>query len=71
MRPGTWVATPATAAVATDGSRSRTSACIAGIAIALPIPPLPNGWEGKPDEHVRCKNFQFAVAYFGYPKEQE
>jgi len=40
-------------------------------AIALPIPPLPNGWEGKPDEHVRCKNFQFAVAYFGYPKEQE
>ena len=36
-------------------------------AVALLIPPLPAGWEGKPDEHVRCKNFQFAVAYFGYP----
>jgi len=33
----------------------------------LSIPELPEGWEGKPREHVRCKNFQFAVAYFGYP----
>jgi hypothetical protein len=30
---------------------------------ALIIPPLPAGWGGKPDEHTRCKNFQFAVAY--------
>jgi hypothetical protein len=36
-------------------------------AVLLPIPPLPLGWEGKTEEHVRCKNFQFAVAYFGYP----
>lgn len=33
----------------------------------LDIPPLPAGWEGKPEAHVRCKNFQFAVAHFGYP----
>ena len=33
----------------------------------LPIPPLPSGWQGKSEEHVRCRNFQFAVAYFGYP----
>jgi hypothetical protein len=33
----------------------------------LPIPALPSGWEGKSESHVRCKNFQFAVAYFGYP----
>jgi hypothetical protein len=33
----------------------------------LPIPPLPKGWEGLDLEHTRCKNFQFAVAYFGYP----
>jgi hypothetical protein len=33
----------------------------------VPIPPLPSGWGGKTDEHVRCKNFQFAVAYFGAP----
>ena len=39
-------------------------------AAMLPIPPLPPGWQGKADEHVRCKNFQFAVAYFGYrPRE--
>ena len=31
----------------------------------LPIPALPSGWQGKSEEHVRCKNFQFAVAYFG------
>jgi hypothetical protein len=34
---------------------------------ALTIPPLPAGWEGKPEEHTRCKNFQFAVAYLGHP----
>jgi hypothetical protein len=31
------------------------------------VPALPEGWEGKPREHTRCKNFQFAVACFGYP----
>jgi hypothetical protein len=34
-------------------------------AVAVPIPPLPSGWHGLPDEHTRCKNFQFAVAAFG------
>jgi hypothetical protein len=33
----------------------------------LEIPELPHGWDGRSEEHVRCKNFQFAVAYFGYP----
>jgi hypothetical protein len=31
------------------------------------VPELREGWEGKPREHTRCKNFQFAVACFGYP----
>ncbi|MBV9082499.1 MAG: hypothetical protein JOZ62_07490 [Acidobacteriaceae bacterium] len=31
------------------------------------IPPLPEGWNGLPKKMVRCKNFQFAVAAFGYP----
>jgi hypothetical protein len=39
-------------------------------AMLLPIPELPAGWEGKSQEHVRCKNFQFAVAYFGYPPKK-
>lgn len=34
------------------------------------IPELPEGWQGKPREHTRCKNFQFAVACFGYPPLQ-
>jgi hypothetical protein len=34
------------------------------------IPSLPPNWEGKSEEHVRCKNFQFAVASFGYPPQQ-
>ncbi len=34
-------------------------------AAALPIPPLPKGWNGRDEETTRCKNFQFAVAYFG------
>jgi hypothetical protein len=33
----------------------------------LPIPPLPDGWNGRDRETTRCKNFQFAVAYFGLP----
>jgi hypothetical protein len=32
------------------------------------IPPLPDGWNGRDWKTVRCKNFQFAVAQFGYPK---
>lgn len=35
------------------------------------IPELPEGWQGKPREHTRCKNFQFAVACFGYPQMQD
>lgn len=33
----------------------------------IAIPPLPDDWQGLPREHARCKNFQFAVACFGYP----
>jgi hypothetical protein len=36
----------------------------------LIIPPLPEGWRGKSREHVRCKNFQFAVEYFGPPPDE-
>lgn len=32
----------------------------------LPIPALPESWEGRDRETTRCKNFQFGVAYFGY-----
>jgi hypothetical protein len=38
-------------------------------AAAVPIPALPPGWKGRDLETTRCKNFQFAVAYFGYPEE--
>jgi hypothetical protein len=31
----------------------------------MPIPPLERGWHGLDDDTTRCKNFQFAVAYFG------
>jgi hypothetical protein len=31
------------------------------------IPPLPEGWNGLDRKTVRCKNFQFGVAQFGYP----
>jgi hypothetical protein len=31
------------------------------------IPPLPEGWNGLDKKMVRCKNFQFGVAQFGYP----
>jgi hypothetical protein len=34
---------------------------------AVVIPTLPDGWNGLPLEKTRCKNFQFAVAMFGYP----
>jgi len=36
-------------------------------AVQVEIPALPEGWHGKDREHTRCKNFQFAVASFGYP----
>ena len=36
-------------------------------AAAVPIPPLPDGWNGLEEQHTRCRNFQFAVASFGYP----
>ncbi len=35
-------------------------------AVPLPIPALEDGWNGRDRETTRCKNFQFAVAYFGY-----
>jgi hypothetical protein len=36
-------------------------------AVAVPIPFLEVGWNGLSKEHRGCKNFQFAVAAFGYP----
>ena len=37
-------------------------------AVHLPIPPLPDAWNGLPLSHVRCKNFQFGHACFGAPE---
>ena len=36
-------------------------------AARVEIPELPENWQGLSREHTRCKNFQFAVASFGYP----
>ena len=36
-------------------------------AARIEVPKLDAGWQGKPLEHTNCKNFQFAVASFGYP----
>jgi len=36
----------------------------------LTIPALPAGWNGRDLETTRCKNFQFAVEYFGYPSSR-
>jgi hypothetical protein len=33
---------------------------------ALPIPEIPDGWNGLPQEHTRCRNFRFAIDRFGY-----
>jgi hypothetical protein len=33
-------------------------------AAQLPIPPVPDGYNGLPLRHTRCKNFQFAHSYF-------
>ena len=38
---------------------------VAENASVVPIPALPDGWNGRDRETTRCKNFQFAVAYFG------
>ncbi len=37
-------------------------------AAVVPIPMLQDGWNGRDRETTRCKNFQFAVAYFGERK---
>ncbi len=36
-------------------------------AALVDVPQLPDDFDRKPREHARCKNFQFAVACFGYP----
>jgi hypothetical protein len=36
----------------------------------MPIPALQDGWQGRPLEQTRCKNYQFGVAYFGGPEDQ-
>lgn len=35
-------------------------------AVALPIPELPPGWQGRDSETTGCKNFRFGVKYFGW-----
>jgi hypothetical protein len=39
-------------------------------AAELTIPALPERWNGLDSETTRCKNFQFAVEYFGYPSSR-
>jgi hypothetical protein len=39
-------------------------------AVELPIPALPQDWQGRDRETTRCKNLQFGVAYFGCPGRQ-
>lgn len=34
-------------------------------AVQLVVPALARGWNGLPDAQTQCRNFQFAVAYFG------
>ena len=34
-------------------------------AAQLEIPPVPDGWNGLPLRHTRCKNFRFAHSWFG------
>jgi hypothetical protein len=38
-------------------------------AILIPVPPLPEGWQGLPRNYTSCRNFQFCVHRFGYPCE--
>jgi hypothetical protein len=35
-------------------------------AIKLPIPEIPDGWQGLPERYTRCCNFRFCVYRFGY-----
>ena len=40
-------------------------------AVEVIVPRLPDGWNGiDAAEHTGCRNFQFAVASFGYPPKQ-
>jgi hypothetical protein len=36
-------------------------------ATQVPIPPLEQGFMGLPKEFTTCRNFQFGVAYYGFP----
>lgn len=36
----------------------------------LSISSLPDGWNGLPAVQTRCKNFQFAVEYFGWSRDR-
>jgi hypothetical protein len=40
-------------------------------AVALPIPPVPDGYNGLPTRHTRCKNFQFGMAHFGSARDTD
>ena len=53
-------------AASTHGTYNGYSVAVQN-AVALPIPELPVGWNGRDLETTRCKNFRFAVEYFGYP----
>lgn len=59
-------------AYAPDGEVDATTyngyRCRARHARLVEVPPLPAGWRGLPDEHVRCRNYRFAVACFGPPR---
>ena len=35
----------------------------------LDFPSLPKGWAGLGDEFTTCRNFQFAVHYFGFSEQ--
>ncbi len=37
---------------------------------AMPIPPLPHLYEGMSSEFTTCRNYQWAVATFGWPKAE-
>ena len=39
-------------------------------AVALAIPAVPDGYNGLPTRHTRCKNFRFGLAQFGPPAPQ-
>lgn len=37
-------------------------------AVLVEVPQLPDDFGGLPREHARCRNFQFGVSQFGYPR---